>query len=158
LEYTESRSFRELLQNSAQLTVSVAKSVDFMKDIIKLRVMFESSLSRIAEDIGLDGFFMEILASLTIRTIASLVVLFARLSLILNVSQDLSFKFMSSMSKAALVTKLALAFQFPVLAHFSLVLSLIVLDEKTSLLGSSEVLLLRLNINLKGRAVYIVVS
>jgi len=158
LEYTESRSFRELLQNSAQLTVSAAKSVDFMKDIIKLRVMFESSLSRIAEDIGLDGFFMEILASLTIRTIASLVILLARLGLILNVSQDLSFKFMSSMSKAALVTKLALAFQFPVLAHFSLVLSLIVLDEKTSLLGSSEVLLLRLNINLKGRAVYIVVS
>jgi len=124
-----------------------------MKNIIKLRVMLESTLSRIAKDIRLDGFFMEILASLAIRTIASLVILLAGLSLVLNVSQNLGLKFMSTMSKAALVTKLALAFQFPVLAHFSLVLSLIVLNEKTSLFRASEILLLGLNINLKGRAI-----
>jgi len=154
LKYTESRSFRELLQDSIQLAVSVAKSVNFMKDIIKFRVMLESSLSRIAEDIGHDSFFMEILASLTIRTIASLMILLARLGLILDVSQDLSFKLMSSMSKAALVTKLAFTLKLPILAHFSLVLSLVILDKETSFLRSSEVLLLRLNIDLKGRAIY----
>jgi len=154
LEYTESRSFWELLQDSGQLAVSAAKSVDFMKDIIKLRVVLESSLSRIAEDIGHDSFFMEILASLTIRTVASLVILLARLGLVLDVGQDLSLKFISTMSEAALVTKLASTSKFPVLAHFSLVLSLVVLDEETSFLRSSEVLLLRLNINLKGRAIY----
>jgi len=107
LEYTESGSFGELLQDSSQLAVSVAKSVDFKKNVIKLRVMLESSLSRIAEHIGHDGFFMEILASLTIRAIGSLMILLARLGLILDMGQDLSFKFMSSMSKAALIAKLA---------------------------------------------------
>jgi len=158
LEYTKSGSFWELLQDSAQFAVSVAKSVDFMKDIIKLRVMLESSLSRIAKDIGHDGFFMEILASLTIGAVASLVILLAGLSLILNMGQDLSLKFISSMSEAALVAKLAFTLKFPVLAHFSLVLSLVVLNKETSFFSRSEVLLLRLNINLKGRAVYSVVS
>jgi len=158
LEYTESRSFWEFLQDSRQLAVSAAKSVDFMKDIIKLRVVLESSLSRIAEDIGHDSFFMEILASLTIGAIASLMILLARLGLIFNVSQDLSLKFISTMSKAALVTKLASTSKFPVLTHFSLVLSLIVLNEETSFLRSSKVLLLRLNINLEGRAIYSRVS
>jgi len=96
---------------------------------------------------------MKILASLTIRAIASLVILLAGLSLVLDVSQDLGFKFISSMSKAALVTKLAPASQFPVLAHFSLIFSLIVLDKKASFLRTVEALLLRLNINLKGRTV-----
>jgi len=158
LEYTESRSFRELLQDSSQFAVSIAKSVDFMKDIIKIRVMLESSLSRIAEDIRHDSFFMEILASLTIGAIASLMVLLARLGLILDMGQDLSFKFMSTMSKAALVTKLAFTSKFPILAHFSLVFSLVVLDEETSFFSRSKVLLLRLNINLKGRAIYSRVS
>jgi len=158
LEYTKSGSFWEFLQNSAQFTVSIAKSVDFMKDIIKLRVMLESSLSRIAKDIGHDGFFMEILASLTIGAVASLVILLAGLSLILNMGQDLSLKFISSMSEAALVAKLAFTLKFPVLAHFSLVLSLVVLNKETSFFSGSEVLLLRLNINLKGRAVYSTVS
>jgi len=153
LEYTESRSFREFFKDETQLAVRVAKSVDFMKNVIKLRVMLSLTLRGNAEDIRHDGFSMEILASLTIRAVASLVILLARLSLILDVSQDLGFKFMSSMSKAALISKLALAFQFPILAHFSLVLSLIVLNKKTSFLSSIEVLLLRLNINLKGRAV-----
>jgi hypothetical protein len=129
-----------------------------MKNVIKVRVMLESTLSRIAKDIRLDSFFMEVLASLTIGTIASLVVLLARLGLILDMSQDLSFKFMFSMSKAALVTKLAFTLQFPVLAHFSLIFSLVVLDEKTSFLSASEVLLLRLNINHKGRAIYSIVN
>jgi len=158
LEYTESRSFWELLQDSTQFAVSAAKSVDFMKDIIKLRVMLESAFSRIAEDIGHNSFFMEILASLTIWAIASLVILLARFGLILDMGQDLSFKFLSTMSKATLVTKLASTSKFPVLAHFSLVLSLIVLDEETSFLRSSEVLLLRLDINLKGSAIYSRVS
>jgi len=90
LEYIESRSFGELLQDSTQLAVRAAKSVDIMKDIIKLRVMLESSLSRIAEDIGHDSFLMEILASLTIGTVASLMILLARLGLIFDMGQDLS--------------------------------------------------------------------
>jgi len=158
LEYTESRSFWELLQDYTQFTVSAAKSVDFMKDIIKLRVMLESALSRVAEDIGHNSFFMEILASLTIWAVASLMILLARLGLILDMGQDLGLKFIFSMSKAALITKLAPASQFPVLAHFSLIFSLLVLDEETSFLRSSEVLLLRLNINLEGRAIYSRVS
>jgi len=153
LEYTESRSFREFFKDEIQLAVGVTKSVDFMKNIIKLRVMSRLTLRGNAEDIRHDGFFMKILASLTIRAVTSLVILLARLSLILDVSQDLGFKFMSSMSKAALVSKLALAFQFPVLAHFCLIFSLIIFDKKSSFLSSVEVLLLRLNINLKGRAI-----
>jgi len=158
LEHTESRSFRELIKNGTQLAVSVAKSVDFMKNIVKFRVMLESSFSRVAEDIRHNSFLMEILAPLTIRTIASLVVLLAGLGLVLDVGQDFGLKFMSTMSKTTLVAKLALALQLPILAHFSLVLSLVVLNEKTSFLSRSEVLLLRLNINLKGRAFRTTVS
>jgi len=56
-----------------------------MKNIIKLRVMLKSSFSRIAENIRHNSFLMEILASLTIRAITSLVILLARLGLVLNV-------------------------------------------------------------------------
>jgi len=127
-----------------------------VKDIIKLRVVLESSFSRIAEDVRLDGFFMKILASLAIRTISSLMVLLARLGLVLNVGQNLSLEFMSTMSKATLVTKLASALQFPVLAHLSLVFSLIVLNEKTSFFRVSEIFTLGLNINLKVSGIIII--
>jgi hypothetical protein len=122
-----------------------------MKDIIKLRVMLESTLFRLAENIGLNGFFMKILASLAVGTIASLVVLLARLGLVLDMGQDLGLELVSTMSEAALVTKLAPALQFPVLAHFSLVLSLIIFDKKASFFMRIEVLTLGLNINLKVR-------
>jgi len=101
---------------------------------------------------------MKILASLTIRTVAGLVVLLAWLSLVLDMSQYLSLELMSSMGKAALVAKLASTFQFPVLTHLSLVLSLVVFDEKTSFFGVSEVLLLGLHIDLKVSIIITTVS
>jgi len=120
-----------------------------MKSLIKMRVMLESTFSRVAEDVRLNGFFMEILASLTIRAVSSLMVLLARLGLVLDMSQNLSLEFVSSMSKTTLITKLALSSQFPSLAQFGLVLSLIVLDKLASLFRVSKLLTLRLNINLE---------
>ena len=105
----------------------------------------------IEEDIGTQSLFMEILASLTIRAVSGLVVLLAGLGLVLDVGQCLPFKLMSTVGKAALencyllrllriylVSKLAGSFQFPILAHFGLVFSLIVLDELVSFLGGVE--------------------
>jgi len=111
--------------------------------------MFESTFLRLAEDIRLDGFLVKILASLTVGAVASLVILLARLGLVLDMSQDFGLKFVSTVSKTTLVTKLALASQFPVLAHLSLVLSLVILNKKASLFMAGKVLALGLNINLK---------
>ena len=56
----------------------------------------------IEEDVGTQSLFMKILTSLTIRAVSGLVVLLARLGLIFDVGQCLSFKLMSTVSKAAL--------------------------------------------------------
>jgi len=111
--------------------------------------MLKSTFLRLAEDIRLNGFLVKILASLTVGAVASLVILLAGLGLVLDVSQDLGLKFVSAVSKTTLVTKLALASEFPVLAHLSLVLSLVILDKKASLFMAGKVLALGLNINFK---------
>ena len=79
-------------------------------------------------------------------------VLLARLSLILDMGQDFSLKFISTMGKAALVTELAAAFELPVLAHFSLVLPSVLFNELTSFLWVGELFTFWAYINLKGIA------
>jgi len=64
--------------------------------------MFEATFSRVAEDVWLDCFFMQVLTSLAIRAVSSLVILFARLGLVLDVGQDFGLQFISSMCEAAL--------------------------------------------------------
>jgi len=86
LEHAESLSFREFIQDSSQLTVGTTKSIDFMKNVVELRIVLESTFSGVTEDIRLNSFFMEVLASLTIRTIGTLMILFARLGLVLDMS------------------------------------------------------------------------
>jgi hypothetical protein len=95
---------------------------------------------------------MQVLASLTVRAISSLMVLLAWLSLILDMGQDLSLKFLSTVSEAALVTELAAALEFPVLAHFGLVLSSVLFDELASFLWVGELFTFGAYINLKGIA------
>lgn len=94
--------------------------------------------SGIEEDIGTQSLFMKILAPLTIRAVSGLVVLLAGLGLVFDVGQCLSFKLMSTVGKAALVSKLAGSSQFPILAHFGLVFSLVVFDELVSFLDGIE--------------------
>jgi len=112
-----------------------------------LWVLLVSSFFRVAENIGRDSFFVKVLTSLSIGTVASLVVLLARLGLVLDVGQDLGLELVSSVGETALITEPAGALQLERLAEFSLILSLVILNEKPSLLGVSELLLLGLHIN-----------
>jgi hypothetical protein len=89
---------------------------------------------------------MKILTSLTIRAVSTLVVLLAGLGLVLDMGQGFSFKLMSTVGETALVSELAVSSQLPVLAHFSLVLSLVILDELVSFLDSVELSSLRSHI------------
>jgi len=95
---------------------------------------------------------MQVLASLAVRAISSLVVLLAWLSLILDMGQDFSLQFVSTVSEAALVTELAAAFELPVLAHFGLVLPPVLFDELTSFLWVRKLFTFGAYINLKGIA------
>ena len=98
---------------------------------------------------------MKILASLAEGAVASGEELLARLGSVSVVNKSLRFKLVSSVSKAALVTKLALSSKFPVLAHLSLELLLVFFNELSSFLDSVELLLLGADINLKGGLVTI---
>jgi len=83
---------------------------------------------------------VKILASLAIGTVAILMVLFAWLCLIFIMNDSLVLEFMSAMCKATLVTKLASLSEFPVLAKFSLVFTLIVFNKESSLLNCGKLL------------------
>jgi hypothetical protein len=78
-----------------------------MKCVIDLVIDLMTSLSWVTENIRLDGFFMQVLASLTIWAISTLVVLLAWLGLVLNMSQYFSLEFISTMSETTLVSKFA---------------------------------------------------
>jgi len=118
--------------------------------------MLIASFSGVAKHIWLYCFFMQVLASLAIRAIASLVVLLAWLSLILDVCQDFSLKFISTVGEAALVTELAAASELPVLAHLGLVLPPVLFDELASFLWVRKLFTFRAYIDLKGIAFGIV--
>jgi len=115
-----------------------------------LRVLLESAFFRNAEDIGHDGFFVKVLASLAVGTVAGLMVLLARLGLVLDVGQDLGLELVSAMGETALVTESACTLQLEGLAQLGLVLPLVVLNEQSSLFGVSELLSLGLDINQEG--------
>jgi len=117
-----------------------------MKSLIDLRIMLETPFSRVAEDIWLDCFFMQILTSLAVRAISSLIVLLARLGLVFDVGQNLGLQFIFSMCEAALslmsiiilrissylISKFAGASELPVFAHFSFVFSFVLFNKLTS--------------------------
>jgi len=65
---------------------------------------------------------VKILASLTIRAVAILMVLFAWFCLILVVDDSLVFKLVSAMGKTALVTKLARLSEFPIMTGLQMYL------------------------------------
>jgi len=149
LKNAQSRSLGKLIKNRLQINICATKSVNFVKYFIDLRVWLMAAFSWITEDIWLDSFLMQVLASLTIRTVSTLVILLARLSLILNVGQDFGLELVSTMSKAALISELASSSQFPVFTHFGLVFSSVFFNKlsslfRVSLLSSGLVNLLRL--------------
>jgi len=152
----KSWSFREFFKDGFQVNISAAKSVDFMKSLIDLWIRLEAALSRIAKDIWLDCFLMQILASLTIGAVSSLVILFARLGLVLDMSQNLGFKFISSMCKATFISEFAGTSELPVFAHFSFVFSFVFLNKLTSFFWVVKLFTFWANINFKrGRVIHI---
>jgi len=120
-----------------------------MKYFIDLRVWLMAAFSGITKHIRLNSFFMQVLASLTIRTVPTLMILLAWLSLILNMGQDFGLELVSTVGKAALVSELASPSQFPVLAHLGLVFSSVLFDKLSSFFRVSELFAFRANIYLK---------
>lgn len=76
---------------------------------------------------------MEVLASLSVRAVAALVILLAGLGLVFVVTDSLVLQFMFTMSEATLVAKFTVASKLPVLTELGFVLTLIILDEHSSL-------------------------
>jgi len=92
---------------------------------------------------------MEVLASLSIGTIACLMVLLAWLGLILDMNESFILEFTSAMGETALITEFAVASELPVLAELSLVLSLIVFNKEPSFFDSTKLFTFGTNIYLK---------
>jgi len=121
-----------------------------MKYLIELRVLLVNAFSWVAKNIRLYSFFMQVLASLTIGTVPTLMILLARLGFILDMGQNFGLELISTMGKATLVSKLASSSKFPVLAHLSLIFSSIFFNKLSSLFRVSEFLSLWADIYLKG--------
>jgi len=92
---------------------------------------------------------MEVLAPLSVRAVAALVILLAWLGLVLVVSNSLALQFMSTVSEAALVAEFAGASELPVLAELGFMLTLVLLDEQFPLFSRSKLLTLWLYVDLK---------
>jgi len=92
---------------------------------------------------------MEVLASLSIGTVATLMVLLAWLGFILDMNEGLILEFMSTMSETTSITKFTVASELPVLAEFGFVLSFVVFNKESSFLDSVKLFAFGANIYLK---------
>jgi len=111
-----------------------------MKHLVRIGMISTGCSVRSEEDVGHESFLMEILASLSIGAIAILMILFARLSLILDMRQGFILKLLFSMGKATSISKFTVSSKFPVLAHFGLIFTLVFFYEGFSFFDGVEFL------------------